>query len=117
MWWVSTMPSIESIGMGATGWVAGLVNAFPAESVALFDYAVEGHSKEAFQLYRWSLPLLRLDTVPKFIQLIKLVQQEIGQGSARVRPPRLEIAGSELDETLKIIHHAVETRPGVLAKA
>jgi 4-hydroxy-tetrahydrodipicolinate synthase len=108
---------VESIGMGATGWVAGLVNAFPSESVALFDYAIEGHSKEAFELYRWFLPLLRLDTVPKFIQLIKLVQQETGQGSARVRPPRLEVEGSELEKTLKLIHHAVKTKPDLLAKA
>jgi 4-hydroxy-tetrahydrodipicolinate synthase len=108
---------VESIGMGATGWVAGLVNAFPSESVALFDYAIEGHSKEAFELYRWFLPLLRLDTVPKFIQLIKLVQQETGQGSARVRPPRLEVEGSELEKTLQLIHQAVKTKPGLLAKA
>jgi 1-pyrroline-4-hydroxy-2-carboxylate deaminase len=108
---------VESIAMGATGWVAGLVNAFPVESVALFDYAIRGHAKEAFELYRWFLPLLRMDTVPKFIQLIKLVQQEVGEGNARVRPPRLEIVGSELDEALQVIHTAIKTRPALLARA
>ena len=107
---------VESIAMGATGWVAGLVNAFPVESVALFDYAMEGRAKEAFELYRWFLPLLRMDTVPKFIQLIKVVQQEVGEGNARVRPPRLELAGAELDEALQLIHTAIKTRPSLLAK-
>jgi 4-hydroxy-tetrahydrodipicolinate synthase len=108
---------VESIAIGATGWVAGLVNAFPVESVALFDYAIQGHTKEAFELYRWFLPLLRMDTVPKFIQLIKLVQQEVGQGNARVRPPRLEIVGAEFDEAIKTIREAVKTRPHLLVKA
>jgi dihydrodipicolinate synthase/N-acetylneuraminate lyase len=108
---------VESIAIGATGWVAGLVNAFPVESVALFDYAIHGHAKEAFELYRWFLPLLRMDTVPKFIQLIKLVQQEMGEGSSRVRPPRLELIGAELDEALKVIHEAVKSRPSLLVKA
>ncbi len=108
---------VEGIAAGATGWVAGLVNAMPVESVALFDYAIQGRTKETFELYRWFLPLLRMDTVPKFIQLIKLVQQEIGEGSARVRPPRLEIVGEELSAASKVIHDAVKTRPSVLAKA
>lgn len=102
---------VEGIAAGATGWVAGLVNAFPAESVALFHYAIEGRQKEAFELYRWFLPLLRLDTVPKFIQLIKQVQQEIGQGSARVRAPRLELIGEELAATKKIVAEALANRP------
>jgi 1-pyrroline-4-hydroxy-2-carboxylate deaminase len=108
---------VEGIAAGATGWVAGLVNAMPVESVALFDYAMQGRAKEAFDLYSWFLPLLRMDTVPKFIQLIKLVQQELGEGSARVRPPRLEIVGEELDAARKVIHEAVKTRPSLLAKA
>lgn len=66
---------------GATGWIAGLVNALPAESVALFDYAMQGQSRDASELYRWFLPLLRFDTVPKFIQLIKLVQEELREGN------------------------------------
>jgi len=79
--------------------------------VDLFEYGRAGKSKEAFELYRWFLPLLRLDTVPKFVQLIKLVQQEVGVGRARVRAPRMEITGSELESTLRIIRHAMETRP------
>jgi 4-hydroxy-tetrahydrodipicolinate synthase len=68
-------------------------------------------SDKALPLYNWFLPLLRLDTVPKFVQLIKLVQQEVGMGNARVRPPRLELAGAELDEALKVIQHSLATRP------
>jgi 4-hydroxy-tetrahydrodipicolinate synthase len=108
---------VESIAMGAAGWVAGLVNAFPVESVALFDCAIHGQMKEAFELYRWFLPLLRMDTVPKFIQLIKLVQQQVGEGNTRVRPPRLELVGEEKKAALEIIHQALLTRPKVLAKA
>lgn len=104
---------LEGIAAGATGWIAGLVNAFPAESVALFDYAMQGHAKDAFELYRWFLPLLRMDTVPKFIQLIKLVQEELGEGNARVRPPRLQLVGEELKATRKIIREALEHRPAV----
>src|SRR5277367_2539418 len=104
---------VESIAMGATGWVAGLVNAFPVESVALFDYAIQGRAKEAFEPYRWFLPLLRMDTVPKFIQLIKLVQQEFGHGSARVRAPRYELTGAELTAARRIIDEARATRPNL----
>ena len=104
---------LEGIAAGATGWIAGLVNAFPAESVALFDYAMQGHTRDAFELYRWFLPLLRMDTVPKFIQLIKLVQEELGEGNARVRPPRLQLVGEELKAARKIIREALENRPAV----
>jgi dihydrodipicolinate synthase/N-acetylneuraminate lyase len=102
---------LEGVAAGAVGWIAGLANAFPRESVDLFEYCRAGKSKEAFELYRWFLPLLRLDTVPKFVQLIKLVQQELGVGSARVRAPRMEITGSELEATLRLVRHAVKTRP------
>jgi 4-hydroxy-tetrahydrodipicolinate synthase len=108
---------VEGVAVGATGWIAGLVNAFPVESVALFDYATQGRTKEAFDLYRWFLPLLRMDTVPKFIQLIKLVQQEVGEGYARVRPPRLELAGDELSAARAVIQSAIKSRPTLLAKA
>jgi 4-hydroxy-tetrahydrodipicolinate synthase len=104
---------VESIGAGAVGWVAGLVNAFPRESVDLFNLASEGNSKDAFELYRWFLPLLRMDTVPKFVQLIKQMQQETGTGSARVRPPRLQLEGAELEAALTIYTHAAATRPTV----
>jgi 1-pyrroline-4-hydroxy-2-carboxylate deaminase len=108
---------VEGIAAGAVGWVAGLVNAFPAESVALFDAARAGKWDEAFALYRWFLPLLRTDTVPKFIQLIKQVQQETGTGNARVRPPRLEVIGAELDETRRIVAEALDHRPRVRSSA
>jgi dihydrodipicolinate synthase/N-acetylneuraminate lyase len=102
---------IEGIAAGATGWVAGLADALPRESVDLFHYGMQGKSKEATELYRWFLPLLRLDTVPKFVQLIKLVQQELGVGSARVRGPRLEVTGQELEATRKLVREAMESRP------
>ena len=88
---------VEGIAAGAVGWIAGLVNALPAESVRLFDLAREGKLEEARALYDWFLPLLRLDTVPKFVQLIKLVQAQTGLGSEAVRPPRLPLAGAERD--------------------
>jgi len=102
---------LEGVGVGSKGWIAGLANAFPRESVDLFEYGRAGKSEEAFELYRWFLPLLRLDVVPKFVQLIKLVQQELGVGSARVRAPRMEVTGDELEATLRVIRHAVKTRP------
>lgn len=102
---------VEGIHAGAKGWVAGLVNAFPAESVALFNLAGAGKQEEAFALYRWFLPLLRMDTVPKFVQLIKWVQSETQTGSASVRPPRLEIVGDELVEAQKVLKTALANRP------
>jgi len=102
---------LEGIAMGASGWIAGLANALPRESVDLFHYGVHRENEKAFNLYRWFLPLLRMDTVPKFVQLIKLVQAEVGMGSARVRPPRLELAGSELEQARTIIRSALESPP------
>jgi len=101
---------VEAIAVGAVGWIAGLVNAFPKESVDLFDYAMNGERENAIGLYRWFLPLLRMDTVPKFVQLIKLVQQEVGMGNARVRPPRLELVGRELEDVRRVIREALNTR-------
>jgi 4-hydroxy-tetrahydrodipicolinate synthase len=108
---------VEAIGAGALGWIAGLVNAFPAESVALYRAAVDGDAEDAFALYRWFLPLLRMDTVPKFVQLIKLAQERVGMGSARVRAPRLPLAGDELREANAIIDEALATRPSIGAKS
>jgi 1-pyrroline-4-hydroxy-2-carboxylate deaminase len=102
---------LESIAVGATGWVAGLANALPRESVDLFDYGIKGESEAAFELYRWFLPLLRMDTVPNFVQLIKLVQAELGIGNARVRPPRLQPVGKELEQVRKTIREALTARP------
>lgn len=104
---------VEGIAAGAVGWVAGLVNAFPRESVDLFNLARTGNDKEAFELYRWFLPLLRMDTVPKFIQLIKQIQQEADVGSARVRAPRLEIVGKELEQTRAAFRFAQTNRPAI----
>jgi 1-pyrroline-4-hydroxy-2-carboxylate deaminase len=101
---------VESVAAGADGWIAGLVNALPAESVRLFELAQAGPSKELDALYSWFLPLLRLDTVPKFVQLIKAVQAEVGSGSARVRPPRLELTGPERDHALALIRTALKKR-------
>ena len=102
---------VEAIGAGAVGWIAGLVNAFPAESVALFRYAAEGRRDDALALYRWFLPLLRMDTVPKFVQLIKLAQQRVGMGSDRVRAPRLPLEGAELRDANAILDEAMAMRP------
>jgi 4-hydroxy-tetrahydrodipicolinate synthase len=102
---------VEGVRAGAVGWIAGLVNAFPRESVALWAYAVEGREKKAAALYRWFLPLLRMDTVPKFVQLIKLVQQEIGMGSEVVRGPRLVLVGPERKAALDTLKTALATRP------
>jgi 4-hydroxy-tetrahydrodipicolinate synthase len=102
---------VEGVAAGATGWIAGLVNAYPRESVVIFEMARAGKWKELEPLYQWFLPLLRLDTVLKFVQLIKLTQQHAGMGSAAVRAPRLELAGDELAEAEKIIRHAIATKP------
>ena len=104
---------VEGIAAGAVGWVAGLVNAFPRESVDLFNLARAGKTQDAFELYGWFLPLLRMDTVPKFIQFIKQVQQEAGIGSASVRAPRLEVAAEELAATRAAFAFAQAHRPAV----
>jgi dihydrodipicolinate synthase/N-acetylneuraminate lyase len=102
---------VEGVLAGCGGWIAGLVNALPAESVRLFELARAGRLPEAGRLYEWFLPLLRLDVVPKFVQLIKLTQQEAGMGSERVRPPRLPLSGSEREEALALIRRGLSTRP------
>ncbi|MEL4892320.1 dihydrodipicolinate synthase family protein [Xanthomonas protegens] len=103
---------VEGLSMGAKGWIAGLVNAYPKESVKLFELARDGGYPAAKALYDWFLPLLRLDTVPKFVQLIKLVQEKVGLGSERVRAPRLVLEGAEREAALKVIDHAIATHPG-----
>jgi len=108
---------LESIPMGASGWVAGLVNALPDESVQLFEAGRDMRWAEARALYDWFLPLLRLDTVPKFVQLIKLVQTEVGQGNAAVRPPRLELDGSELADVRGLIRERLACRPATVVRA
>jgi 4-hydroxy-tetrahydrodipicolinate synthase len=104
---------VEGVNAGAMGWIAGLVNAFPAESVELFNLARAGKQEEAFALYRWFLPLLRMDTVPKFVQLIKWVQSQTGTGSAAVRGPRRELMGAELAEAHQVLATALANPPAV----
>lgn len=108
---------VEGVAAGATGWIAGLVNALPEESVRLFELARAGDAGGARELYDWFLPLLRMDTVPGFVQLIKLVQQEAGMGSERVRPPRLPLEGAEREQALALIRERLATRPRAAAGA
>jgi 1-pyrroline-4-hydroxy-2-carboxylate deaminase len=102
---------VEGVSSGASFWVAGLVNALPEESVALFDGALAGGPAAVRELYQWFLPLLRLDTGPKFVQLIKLVEARLGVGHERVRPPRLELVGAEREAALAVIDKALSSRP------
>ena len=104
---------LEAVPAGASGWIAGLVNALPDESVRLFDLAIAGEWAQATALYHWFLPLLRMDTVPKFVQLIKLVMAEVGRGPATVRPPRLPLEGDELRDTLALIRRQLDRRPAI----
>jgi 1-pyrroline-4-hydroxy-2-carboxylate deaminase len=104
---------VEGVRAGAVGWIAGLVNAFPRESVALCNYAMRREQKKADELYKWFLPLLRMDTVPKFVQLIKLVQQEVGMGHERVRAPRYVMTGTEREVALETLKLALKKRPKV----
>jgi dihydrodipicolinate synthase/N-acetylneuraminate lyase len=102
---------LDGVATGAVGWIAGLADALPRESVRLFELARTGRRDEARALYDWFLPLLKLDTVPKFVQLIKLVQQETGLGSEVVRPPRLTLTGGEREQALRTIRDTLARRP------
>jgi len=102
---------VEGLYAGAVGWIAGLVNAFPVESVALFNLASRGEKARAAALYAWFLPLLRLDTVPKFVQLIKWVQAEVGRGTPYVRAPRLTLAGPDLAAARAVLTAALQHPP------
>ena len=102
---------MESVLLGAVGWVAGLVNAFPEEGVALFELAAAGHWEEARRIGSWFMPLLHLDTKPKLVQYIKLTMQLTGLGSERVRPPRLPLIGDERAMVERLVHDALATRP------
>ncbi len=104
---------VEGVRAGATGWIAGLVNAFPAESVALFEAARASDAARADALYAWFLPLLRLDAAPKFVQLIKWVQTQEGRGTETVRAPRLALAGEELQHVRRIYDEARMSRPAL----
>jgi 4-hydroxy-tetrahydrodipicolinate synthase len=102
---------VEGVAAGAAFWIAGLADALPAEAVALFEHARAGRLAEASALYAWFLPLLRFDTVTKFVQLIKLVQERCGVCSARTRAPRLALSGAELARAEAVVTQALATRP------
>jgi 4-hydroxy-tetrahydrodipicolinate synthase len=102
---------VEGIDAGAVGWIAGLVNACPKESVDLFNLASDDKKAEARKLYEWFLPLLRLDITFDFVQLIKLVQAEVGMGNTRVRPPRMELSGVRLEEVQSLVRNCLANRP------
>ncbi len=103
--------AMEEICLGADGWVAGLVCAFPAETVAIYKLVKAGKIAEATKIYRWFMPLLELDIHPKLVQYIKLAEAQVGIGSENVRPPRLTLEGEEREKVLKVINDGIATRP------
>lgn len=103
--------AMEELLLGADGWVAGLVCAFPRETVAIYRLVKAGHIEEARKIYRWFMPLLELDIHPKLVQYIKLAEQQAGIGSETVRPPRLTLAGAEREQVLHIIDTGIANRP------
>ncbi|MHA4845653.1 dihydrodipicolinate synthase family protein [Flavitalea antarctica] len=105
--------ALEELMLGANGWVAGLVCAFPAETVAVYRLVKAGRLAEAIDIYRWFMPLLELDLHPKLVQYIKLAEAKAGIGSEFVRSPRLALIGEERERILKIIEHGIATRPSL----
>jgi dihydrodipicolinate synthase/N-acetylneuraminate lyase len=103
--------AMESLVMGAHGWVAGLVDAFPKETVAIFRLVKQNRIPEALTIYRWFLPVLELDIHPKLVQYIKLAETATGIGTETVRAPRLAIKGEERERVLKVINDALANRP------
>jgi 4-hydroxy-tetrahydrodipicolinate synthase len=99
---------MEELVLGADGWIAGLVCAFPKETVELYHLVRQGRMEEAIRLYRWFMPLLELDIHPKLVQYIKLAAAETELGSERVRPPRLPVVGEERERILKVIRTAIK---------
>ena len=103
--------ALESLLMGADGWIAGLVCAFPEETVAIYELQRVGRIKEAVEIYRWFMPLLELDIDPKLVQNIKLAEVATGLGTELVRPPRLPLIGDERKRVMTIIQNGLDTRP------
>ena len=103
--------AMEELCLGAHGWVAGLVDAFPKETVAIWNLVQKGELEHARSIYRWFMPLLELDIHPKLVQYIKLAAQEVGIGSEFVRAPRLTLVGEERARVLEVIHTALANRP------
>jgi 1-pyrroline-4-hydroxy-2-carboxylate deaminase len=106
---------MEEMLLGSSGWVAGLVCAFPAETVAIYRYVKAGRIEEATRIYRWFMPLLEFDIQPKLVQYIKLTEERAGVGSEYVRAPRLALVGKERTAALKIIDTALANRPALVA--
>ena len=104
---------LENVLFGAQGWVCGMVNSFPREAVRLFELARDGNVAEAYELYKWFMPLLHLDVDVKLVQMIKLANQMTGEGSEVVRAPRLTLEGAERAHVEAVVNHALETRPNV----
>lgn len=105
--------ALESLAVGADGWVAGLVDAFPAETVALWRLWREGRHDEALAIYRWFTPLLELDVSPRLVQHIKLAEALVGVGDERVRPPRLPLDGPERERVRAVVEQALARRPAL----
>ena len=105
--------AFESMALGAVGWVAGLVVAFPRETVRIYDLMMAGKWVEAREIYEWFLPLLSLDIGPKFVQQIKLVEEMMGVGTARVRSPRLALSEADVERVRQIVEESLANRPVV----
>jgi 4-hydroxy-tetrahydrodipicolinate synthase len=105
--------AMEELCLGADGWVAGLVDAFPNETVAIYKLVKSGKINEATKIYRWFMPLLELDIHPKLVQYIKLAATQTGMGSENVRAPRLKLEGEERERVLKIIKEGMANRPNI----
>lgn len=105
--------ALESLMLGATGWISGLTNVFPKESVAIYNLAQQGEYEQARELWRWFLPLLRLDTIPTLVQCIKYAEQLAGRGSERVRAPRLPLQGEQREYVKRLYNEAVESLPNI----
>ncbi|MFD2164787.1 dihydrodipicolinate synthase family protein [Thalassotalea euphylliae] len=102
--------ALESLMLGCTGWISGLTNVFPQESVAIYKLAQQGRYEEACEIWRWFLPLLRLDTIPTLVQCIKFCEQLAGRGSELTRPPRLPLSGEERARVEALYNEAIATR-------
>jgi 4-hydroxy-tetrahydrodipicolinate synthase len=105
--------AMEALVMGADGWVAGLVDAFPRETVAIYRLVKAGQLEEAAAIYRWFMPLLDLDIHPKLVQYIKLAAAQTGIGSEYVRAPRLRLVGEERESILAVINEGIRNRPAL----
>jgi 4-hydroxy-tetrahydrodipicolinate synthase len=105
--------AMEELLLGAHGWIAGLVCAFPAETMAIYNLVRQGRIEEAARIYRWFMPLLEFDITPKLVQYIKLAESRVGLGSEYVRAPRLTVIGKEREGLMTIIDRALATRPAL----